>query len=381
MKFKVERSVIRDSVTWVARTLSTRPSVPILAGVLIEADGAQIKLSSFDYEVSSEAYFEAYVAEPGRKVISGRLLMEIMRVLPDRPVTFSAESGMVKIACGSGVYAMPELPYEDYPALPELPAESGELELETFAKAIRQVAPAVSREDTLPVLNGACFTTSGDRIQIAATDRFRVAICSFSWSPKEPDRSGRALVPMRKIADAVKAVGGSGKMALSIPNSTEPHQSTFALDWGRRNTSIRLIDGQFVDYKKLIPTQFSLCAEVDVCGFTDALKRVSLFANGNAPIKLHFSADRVALNAISSDNSEGTEFVDAKTESGGDFSISFNKQFLLDGLTSIESTTARMSFTSPTGKALIEAGKEGGAQQDGRRTLTDFQYIVMPKRI
>ena len=176
MKFRLERDVLADSVAWAARTLPSRPSLPVLAGLVITAEGDHLTLSSFDYEVSARVEVDADVQEPGRALVSGRLLADIARSLPAQPVTLTSEGTRVVITCGRSSFTLPTLPIEDYPQLPTMPKASGDIEGALFAAAVGQVAIAAGRDDTLPTLTGIRMEVDGGNIVLAATDRYRLAV-------------------------------------------------------------------------------------------------------------------------------------------------------------------------------------------------------------
>jgi len=196
MKFRVERDVFAEAVAWAARSLPPRPPVPVLAGLLLEV-GADtgLALSSFDYEVSAHAQVDVSVAEPGKTLVSGRLLAEISRSLPAQPVDVAVEGARVVVSCGTARFTLPTLPVDDYPTLPEMPAVAGTIGADVFAAAVSQVAVAAGRDDTLPVLTGVRIEIEGDRVTLAATDRYRLAVRELRWQPEQTGMSAVALVP------------------------------------------------------------------------------------------------------------------------------------------------------------------------------------------
>ncbi len=176
MKITVERDVMAEAVAWVARSLPNRPSVPILAGLLMRATGSQLVLSSFDYETSARITIDAQVDEEGEALVSGRLLSEIARSLPNRPARFTANSNHVELVCGSARFTLQMLPVEDYPQLPEMPAESGTVPSDEFTRSVAQVVVAAGRDELLPVFTGVRIEINDDRLSLLATDRYRMAL-------------------------------------------------------------------------------------------------------------------------------------------------------------------------------------------------------------
>ncbi|MFC6340734.1 DNA polymerase III subunit beta, partial [Nocardioides hankookensis] len=197
MKFRVERDVLADAVAWAARSLPVRPSVPVLAGLLIEANDDGLVLSTFDYETSARATLNAQVSDEGRALVSGRLLADICRSLPAKPVDMVLDGARVSLTCGSARFSLQTMPVEDYPALPDMPAATGTVDSEGFAHAVAQAVTAAGRDDMLPVLTGVRIEIDGSTISLLATDRFRLAHRELAWSPHTPDVSAAALVPAR----------------------------------------------------------------------------------------------------------------------------------------------------------------------------------------
>ena len=219
MKFQVERDVLADAVAWAARTLPTRPSMPVLAGLVLEASDNSVTLSSFDYEVSSKVTVAADVQTPGTSLVSGRLLADITRSLPGAPVQLSNEGTRVVITCGRSSFTLPTLPVEDYPSLPAMPDSSGDISAALFAAAVAQVAIAAGRDDTLPTLTGIRMEIEGGNIVLAATDRYRLAVREFSWNPKNSSISVNALIPARTLADTAKSLATTDLVTIALSSS------------------------------------------------------------------------------------------------------------------------------------------------------------------
>src|SRR5580692_5289081 len=184
MKFQVERDVLAEAVGWSVRALPARPGIPVLSGLLLRAaDG--LTLSCFDYEVSARAEVSAEVAEPGTVLVPGRLLAEITRSLPSLPVEFADDPDGVSLTCGSASFTLVTLPVEEYPDLPVLSLTAGTVDGGELAAAVGQVAPAASRDDTLPLLTGVNLEVQGETMTLAATDRYRLAVRDLAWSPAQ----------------------------------------------------------------------------------------------------------------------------------------------------------------------------------------------------
>ncbi|MGH3522577.1 MAG: DNA polymerase III subunit beta, partial [Mycobacterium sp.] len=182
LKFRLDRDDFADAVAWVAKNLPTRPTVPVLAGVLLAGSDTGLTVSGFDYEVSAEVRLAAEIASSGSVLVSGRLLSDITRALPAKPVDVHVDGTRVLLTCGNARFSLPTMAVEDYPALPTLPEETGVVPADLFAEAIGQVAVAAGRDDTLPMLTGIRVEISGDTVVLAATDRFRLAVRELTWS-------------------------------------------------------------------------------------------------------------------------------------------------------------------------------------------------------
>ena len=206
MKITVDRGVMAEAVAWVARSLPSRPSVPILAGLLMRAEGNQVVMSGFDYETSARITIGAQVDESGEVLVSGKLLAEIAKSLPDRPVRLTAGASNVELVCGSARFTLQLLPVEDYPDLPEMPAATGSVVSEDFARSVAQVVIAAGRDELLPVFTGVRLEIDGDRLSLLATDRYRMALKELTWNPATTGAEGAALVPARVLGEAARSM-------------------------------------------------------------------------------------------------------------------------------------------------------------------------------
>src|SRR5271169_998766 len=216
LKFRLVRESFAEAVSWVAKNLPTRPAVPVLAGVLITGTDDGLTISGYDYEVSAEVRVGAEISSPGSVLVSGRLLSDISRSLPAKPVDLSVEGTRVLLSCGSARFSLPTMAVEDYPTLPALPEETGALSADLFAEAISQVAVAAGRDDTLPMLTGIRVEISGEAVVLAATDRFRLAVRQLTWATSSAGIEAAVLVPAKTLAEAAKAgiTGGEVQLAL-----------------------------------------------------------------------------------------------------------------------------------------------------------------------
>ncbi|MCY0924705.1 DNA polymerase III subunit beta [Streptomyces sp. H27-H1] len=374
MKIRVERDVLAEAVAWAARSLPARPPVPVLAGLLLKAEEGKLSLSGFDYEVSARVSVEADVEEDGTVLVSGRLLADICRALPNRPVEISTDGVRATVVCGSSRFTLHTLPVEEYPALPTMPTATGTVPGEVFASAAAQVAIAAGRDDTLPVLTGVRIEIEGDKVTLASTDRYRFAVREFLWKPEDPEASAVALVPAKTLLDTAKSLTSGDTVTIALSGSGHG-EGLIGFEGAGRRTTTRLLEGDLPKYRTLFPTEFNSIAVIETAPFVEAVKRVALVAERNTPVRLSFEQGVLILEAGSSDDAQAVERVDAKLE-GDDISIAFNPTFLLDGLSAIDSPAAQLSFTTSTKPALLSGRPAVDAEADEA-----YKYLIMPVRL
>jgi len=374
VKFRLERDVLSDAVAWAARTLPTRPSLPVLAGLVVTAEGEHLTLSSFDYEVSARVEIAADIQEPGRTLVSGRLLADIARSLPAQPVSISSEGTRIVITCGRSSFTLPTLPIEDYPQLPTMPKASGDIDGSVFATAVSQVAIAAGRDDTLPTLTGIRIEIDGSNIVLAATDRYRLAVREVAWRPASSNITSNALIPAKTLADTAKSLAASDLVSIALTEGGAG-EGLMGFEGDGRRTTTRLLDGEFPKYRTLLPTESASIALVDTAVLADAVKRVALVAERNTPVRLSFDASEVTLRAGAGDDAQATEAVECSLE-GDAIEIAFNPGYLLDGLAALDTPVSRLSFTQATRPAVLSGLADAGA------TPSDaYRYLLMPVRL
>lgn len=374
MKIRVERDVLAEAVAWAAKSLPARPPVPVLAGLLLRAQDGSLSLSGFDYEVSARVSVEAEVDEEGTVLVSGRLLADICRALPNRPVEISTDGVRATVVCGSSRFTLHTMPVEEYPALPEMPAATGTVPGEVFASAVSQVAVAAGRDDTLPVLTGVRIEIEGDTVTLASTDRYRFAVREFLWKPETSDASAVALVPAKTLLDTAKSLSGGDSVSLALSGSGSG-EGLIGFEGAGRRTTTRLLEGDLPKYRTLFPTEFNSVAVIETAPFVEAVKRVALVAERNTPVRLSFEDGVLTLEAGSSDDAQAVERLDIELD-GDDVSIAFNPGFLLEGLSAIDSPVAQLSFTTSTKPALLNGRPAKDAEADDA-----YKYLIMPVRL
>jgi len=374
VKIRMERDALAEAVAWAARTLPSRSTLPVLAGLHLTAEGEQLVISSYDHDVSARITVAATVLETGATLVSGRLLADIARSLPSAPVALESQGSRIAIACGRASFTLPTLPIEEYPQLPDMPASSGHLPGPAFAAAVAQVAVAAGRDDTLPTLTGIRMGFEGTSMVLAATDRYRLAVRELTWQPESPGISTHALVLARTLADTAKSLASADAVHLALGSQTGA-SGLMGFEGAGRRTTTRLLDGEFPKYQQLLPTELSTTAQVETSLLVDAVKRVSLVAERHASVRLGFTAGEVVLRAGAGEEAQASEAVEC-TLDGDDIEIAFNPGYLLDGLAALDAPVAHFSFTVAAKPAVLTGLAEAGAQP-----TQEYRYLLMPVRL
>jgi DNA polymerase-3 subunit beta len=385
LKFRLVRDDFADAVAWVARTLPTRPTVPVLAGVLLTGSDEGLTISGFDYEVSAEVRLAAEIASPGTALVSGRLLSDITKALPNKPVDVQVEGTRVSLVCGSAKFSLPTMAVEDYPTLPTLPEETGALPSDVFAEAIGQVAVAAGRDDTLPMLTGIRVEISGQSVVLAATDRFRLAVRELTWSAAAPDVEAAVLVPAKTLSEAAKSGPDGAEVHLSLgAGSAVGKDGLLGISGNGKRSTTRLLDAEFPKFRQLLPTEHTAVATVGVAELSEAIKRVALVADRGAQVRMEFSDDVLRLSAGADDVGRAEE--DVPVEFAGEpLTIAFNPTYLTDGLGALHSERVSFGFTTPSRPAVLRPAGDDDAQPSGSGPFpaaqTEYVYLLMPVRL
>jgi DNA polymerase III subunit beta len=376
VKFQVNRDVFSEAVSFAVKLLPQRTTLPILSGVLLEATDSVLTLSSFDYEVSAQTEVAAEIEEPGRVLVSGRLLAEIASRLPNAPVVFSTEDSRITVACGSAHFTLLSMPVEEYPTLPQIAESSGSLPAEAFANAVAQVAVAASRDDVTPVITGVQLEVSKTSLSLVATDRYRVAVREIEWAASDAiTDSITALVPARTLTEIGKTFGHSGTISIAITSTDERELIAFQAD--KRTVTSLLIKGNFPPVKRLFPEEVDNYAVMNTAELVEATRRVSLVLEREAALRFSFSIDGLTLEAIGSEQAQASETIDAFL-TGGDTVVSLKPQFLLDGLGAVHSEFVRISFTktdNPNKPGPVLITSQSSKDQAG---ADNYKYLLQP---
>ncbi|WP_320068333.1 DNA polymerase III subunit beta [Micromonospora sp. RTGN7] len=375
MKFRVERDALAEAVAWTAKSLPSRPSVPVLAGVMLRVTDGNLQVSGFDYEVSSQVAVEVHGDADGAALVSGRLLAEITKALPAKPVDIAAVGSHLELVCGSARFTLPTMPVEDYPSLPEMPQSAGTVDAAAFAAAVAQVAVAAGRDETLPMMTGVRVELSGRNVAMLATDRYRLALREMEWNPDDPEVSITALVPARTLHDTAKALGPLGGQVTMALSQGAAGEGMIGFSGGTRRTTSRLLDGaNYPPVRSLFPASHNAEARVAVSTLIEVVKRVALVAERTTPVLLSFSSDGLVVEAGGTEEARASEAMDA-TFTGEPLTIGFNPQYLIDGLTNLGSQFAVLSFVDAFKPAVISPSGEDG------EVIPGYRYLIMPIRV
>ena len=359
MKLRVDRDVLAEAVTWTARSVPVRPPVPVLAGVRLEADEGSLVLASFDYEVSARCQVPADVEEGGVVLVSGRLLAEIAKSLPAKPVDLEVEGTKVAVSCGSARFSLAAMAADDYPALPAMPGVAGTVDAHDLAQAVAQVVIAASRDETLPLLTSVQMQVEGERLTLMATDRYRLAVREMTWSPQDAGLTTHALLKARTLSDVAKSLTSTGDVTVALTEAGASSSGLIGFEAGGRRTTSLLTDGDYPPVLRLFPEETTIHAAVGREELMAAVRRVSLVADRSTPIHMSFTEDGLALDAGTGDDAQASERLDAH----------------LDGLGAITRPYVTLDFTHPSKPAVLTGVSEIGGEAD-----PSFRYLIMPIR-
>jgi len=372
MKFVVERDALVDAVNWVSKSISNRPITTALLGIVIDATD-EITLSGSDLETSAKAKFKAEISQKGKVLVPGKLLAEISRSLPAKPVTFNLEGSRVLVTAGSAKFTLPTLPLVEYPALPELPTASGSLNSDLFATAVNQVAIAAGKDDSLPTLTGVFVEINKNQITLAATDRYRLAVRELTWTAQDANIETTSLLRARTLADAAKSLIGTSQVTIALAPANTNEKLVGFIAEGKTMTS-RVLDGSFPPFRHLLPTESTADAIIEVAPFLDSVRRVALVTDKTVPLRLNFSNNSLQLEAGTGDEAQASEKLDINYK-GEDINIAFNPTFLTDGLTAINTAFVHITFTGANKPAVLTGQTEAGSAP-----ITNYKYLLMPMR-
>jgi DNA polymerase III subunit beta len=368
LKLTVSRETFLTRLSVAVRGASSRSAIQTLSGVLLRVEDGRAELQATDMELGLRVGLEATDSAPGIAVVPGRLLLDVVRSLPQDEVTLEYRSSQqdVELVGGSARFHLRTLPPEDFPKLPEAPGE-GVLTVPAgaFVDTISRVARAASRDETRPHLTGVLVTASGRDLRMVATDSYRLSVKETTLET-ELDGSLEANVPARTLQELGRIASGSG--ADSIGVASLENQVVFTVD--DILLSSRLVEGRFPNYQQLLPESYEHELRVRRDELLEVVRRVGLLAQKNAPLRLRFSEGTLDVSAQTPDVGEANESLPVPFR-GEPLEIGFNPEFFREGLESAESEELVLKLISPLRPGLIQSGDNGAG----------FLYLVMPIRL
>lgn len=389
VRLRAAKDDLADAVGWVARNLPTRPTQPILRGMVFTAGDDGLEIAGYDYEVSTQIRIAAEISETGRFAINGKLVSDIVSKLPNKPIDMHYDGTKVLVTCGKSRFELPAMTLEDYPALPYVPAATGTIDPQLFTEAIGQVAVAAGRDETLPMLTGIRMETEGDTVTMAATDRFRLAVRTFQWN-QIPEGNAELLIPAKTLADTARSLdsGSSEPVTLAFGDGSDGRSvgadGLLGILADPRRTTTRLLDAEFPKFRPLLPKQHSSLASVRIDPLREAIRRVSLVADRGAQIRMDFSEGQVVLSAHGDEAGRAEEVLECAFV-GEPLLIAFNPGYLADGLSAIHTDRVVMGFTQPSRPAVLipepDELPEAGEDDMFPNPETEFTYLLMPVRL
>lgn len=341
-----------------------------LAGVRIVASGETLELQATDMEMSVRLSIHGQVEDDGTVLLPARLVLDIVRALPEAVVTLEerADRQDVEITSGNAVFDVRTLRGEDFPRLPDSPGSGLRLAAGAFIDTVARVARSASRDDTRPVLTGILVHASGNELRMVATDSYRLSIKTTTLDAPVSE-SFEANVPARALQEVSRIASQTDTAEIAVARLENQVVFTLHSEGGATVVSSRLIDGQFPNYQQLLPESVEHELRVDREELASVVRRISLLAQKNAPLRLAFSEGELRVSAQTPDIGEAQESLPVPF-AGEPFAIGFNPEFLRDGLESVESSELLLRLTSPLRPGLIESADGSG-----------FVYLVMPIRL
>jgi DNA polymerase-3 subunit beta len=372
MNVEFQRTNLLSELQMVARATAVRSAIQSLSGILMRAEAGSVELAATDTEIGIRARVEAEVREDGAALVPGRLVVDILRALDGEQVTFKTadQGGSVELTSGQARFVVRGLPIDDFPRLPEHPGDDVvRIAAQAFSQTVDRVAKAASRDETRPVLTGILVSVEGTTLRMVATDSYRLSVKETTLE-SEAAPAFEVNVPARALQELGRIAGD--RVANEISATALDNQIVFGIDG--ITLSSRMIDGQFPNYRQLLPEAYEHEIELERGEFASVVRRVSLMAQRNAPLRLTFEQGSLKVSAQTPDVGEASESLPVRYE-GEQLEIGFNPQFLQDGLEGVEGNDLRLKLISPLRPGLIEAA---GSSADGD---DKFLYLIMPVRL
>ncbi len=363
LRITVAKDELASKLAVVARGVSTRTTVLVLGGIQLRAEGSQLHLAATDMEVSLRAVVDAQVADEGTVVVPGRLLLDIARSLSDGEVSIEhhPDEAVVVVAAGGATYRLHTYSSEDFPRLPEVDLDAlHTIDRDALVETVARVGRSASRDESRPVLTGILVRFEPGKIVMAATDSYRLAVKETPVTGTLPELE--AIIPARALQELARIATGADEVQLGM----QENHVVFGADGTWLTT--RRIDGQFPNYRQLLPEQFEYELPLPREEVLEVVRRVSLMAQRNSPLRLRFAEGELTVSAVTQDVGEARESLPAPF-TGDAMEIGFNAEFLRDGLESVDSETIKFKLISPLRPAVLEGDAD------------DYVYLIMPIRL
>jgi DNA polymerase-3 subunit beta len=383
VKVNTDRDTLQDAVAFVARSLPARPPVPVLGGITLTAGEHGLTLAAYDYETSALAQLGATIADDGAALISGHLLADIAKNLPKATdVDLALDGPRLRITCGQARFSLPTMPIEDYPQLPAMPPQVGEIDTEAFTDAVPQVAVAAAAEsDAVPVLTGIELTPSGSVLTLAATNRFRLARRNLPWTPTSDDGGGGTdtstegvslVAPARMLVTAAKNLDDAGTIGVHLTGD----RTLLGLTGSRRSSTMRLLADEFPTWRKLIPTDYTASVRFDVEALADTVKRAMVVGETrDTRVRLDMDHTHIRVSAGGDDTGTAEETIPAELTTGEPFVVQFNPRYLTDALSVMHTSRVELRHTG-SGKPAVLHPLDDNATPSG-----EYLHLLMPVRL
>jgi DNA polymerase III subunit beta len=362
LEISCSKAALASALSVVSRAVSTRGAVQVLGGILLRADDGRLTLAATDMEISIRASLSGGVEGDASVVVPGRLLTDLVRLLPDDSVTLSYDEGEGVVAVTSGSHSSRLNVYsaEDFPRLPPLEVPLQKIDAAALLETIEKVGRAASRDESRPVLTGVLVRFEGDRLIMAATDSYRLAVKETTLSASGPELD--AIIPARALQELARLAGSAEDVELGV------HENHIIFSAGDVWLTSRRIDGQFPNYKQLLPESFEAEIATPRVALLEVVRRAGLMAQRNAPLRLRFAEGELTVSAQTQDVGEATESLPIDY-AGEELEIGFNPDFLRDGLEAVAADTVQLKLINRLRPGLISAPDES------------FWYLIMPIRL
>lgn len=358
MKFTLTADALADAAAFASKGLSPRPPVPVLSGLLIEAQQGGLRISGFDYEKSARTQVAAEVAVPGTVLLQGKMFTDIIRKFGKKAVTIEVDERNATLTAGTAKFSMRPMPAAEFPPMPDLPAAVGTIDGDVFAAAVGQVIGAASTEDSIPVLKGVHIVSEGAELIMRSTDRYRLAEVVIPWAPVGGDID--LLVRGSWLADVVKTLAGEATLLAD--------GNLVGVRTGNRATTALIIDGDFPKIKALFPDTTNTEITVDRGQLADVLARVALVAERNTPVRLTACDGELIVEAGDGEDAQGRETLPCEID-GTDIVVAVNPIYLGWSLSVSPATETTLGFQENLGKPVLLSGHEG------------LRHLIMPVRL